>query len=114
MLDFVRYMVVWFPIIMTAMYVMLHVMHLDANGQRSDGGLLVNATTGNATHGNTTLDRAILSNETASRVRRAGVLRMLLLCLGVPRWLCGLAFTTAAQHSEGMRRSLRVSDGRQH
>ena len=33
MLDFVRYMVVWFPIIMTSMYVVLHLFHLDANGQ---------------------------------------------------------------------------------
>jgi RING finger protein 121/175 len=33
MLDFVRYMVVWFPIICTGMWVMLHLMHIDTNGQ---------------------------------------------------------------------------------
>ena len=45
MLDFVRYMVVWFPIIMTGMYVLLHVMHLDTNGQRAGaaGAALHNA-----------------------------------------------------------------------
>ena len=62
-----RYMVVWFPIIMTAMYVLLHVMHLDANGQRIDAAAEANATAGNVTHENTTLDRAMLTNQSVIR-----------------------------------------------
>jgi hypothetical protein len=71
MLDFVRYMVVWFPIIMTAMYVMLHVMHLDENGQRIDGAKAANGTAANGTlsltSANATLANATLLSGPLSR-----------------------------------------------